>query len=61
MCRHKHAAMHDIAPLFSAAAGLLLVITLIVIPIAWVGTLGTGQRGKNARKVLAILLRRPPG
>ncbi|NJI58613.1 hypothetical protein HCX50_04125 [Microbacterium oxydans] len=52
--------MHDIASLFSSVAGPLLVLTLVTIPIAWVGTLGTGQRGKNARKVLAILFRHPP-
>lgn len=39
----------------------VLVLLLAVVPIAYIATLGRGERGRNARKVLAMLLRwRPP-
>ncbi|KJL22964.1 hypothetical protein RN51_01710 [Microbacterium oxydans] len=55
--------MFDIAPLLTEASGPLSLLALVVImPIMWVAVLGTGPRGKNARKVLSIIFRRrPPG
>lgn len=38
----------------------LITLVLLVVPIAYIAVLAPGTQGRNARKVLAILLRRPP-
>lgn len=53
--------MLDIAPFFTAASGpVSLFAGMTLVPIVWIAVLGTGPRGKNARKVLSIVFRRRP-
>jgi len=46
--------------LFAAIPISLMVVVTVIAPIAYVAVLGTGKRGRNARKVLAMILRHRP-
>lgn len=43
----------------SASIGPLFISILAVVPVTWVAVFDTGRRGRNARKVLSIIFRRP--
>jgi hypothetical protein len=56
----QHAGVADISNGSFGLTPYRPIAGLVIVPVAWVAAFSTGPRGKSARKVLSMILRRPP-